>query len=245
MMQHYGERIFYQKLEVFNTIFGSDKMFVKPGYFSQTSHADLRRDEYDLKNEIILTNNVEVDYLFIGDSIIARWELESYYKDLGIVINRGIGGDNSHYLTMRLEADAIQLKPKNLVLLIGVNDTMFLGTKYVLVDTSYEVLRERIIKNTKDIVERALENNISIYVGAILPTNMKNDIFLKERNTMIKEVNKEIKEFCTLMSIKYIDYHKAFVDDDGLTLKDGYCNDGVHPNVKGYNLMNKILREAL
>ena len=102
---------------------------------------NLRRDEYDLKNEIILTNNVEVDYLFIGDSIIARWELESYYKDLGIVINRGIGGDNSYYLTMRLEADAIQLKPKNLVLLIGVNDTMFLGTKYVLVDTSYEVLR--------------------------------------------------------------------------------------------------------
>lgn len=220
-------------------------MIVKPGYFSQTSHADVRREEYDLKNEVILTNSVEVDYLFIGDSITARWELESYYKDLGIVINRGIGGDNSHYLKMRFEADAIQLKPKNLVLLIGVNDTMFLGTKYILVDTSYEALRGRIIKNTKDMIERAMENNIKIYVGAILPTNMRNDSFLNERNTIIKEVNEEIKEFCTLRSIKYVDYHKAFVDYDGLTLKDGYCDDGVHPNVKGYNLMSSIFQEAL
>lgn len=220
-------------------------MFIKPGYFSQISHADVRRDEYDLKNEIIITNNVEVDYLFIGDSITARWELESYYKDLGVVINRGIGADNSHYLTMRFEADAIQLKPKNLVLLIGVNDTMFLGTKYVLVDTSYQALRERMIRNTKELIERAVENHINIYVGSILPTNMKNDLFLKERNTMIKEVNEEIKEFCNLRSIKYVDYHKSFVDDDGLTLRNGYCDDGVHPNAKGYNLMNKIFLEAL
>lgn len=220
-------------------------MIIKPGFFSQTSHADARRDEYDLKNEIIITNKVTVNYLFIGDSITARWELEAYYRDLGVVINRGIGGDNSHYLAMRFEADALQLKPKNLVLLIGVNDTMFLGTRFILVDTSYEALRARIISNTKKIIERAIEENINIYVCSILPTNMKNDSFQKERNTMIKEANEAIREFCSLKSLTYVDYHKAFVAEDGLTLKDGYCDDGVHPNIKGYNLMNNILIEAL
>lgn len=215
---------------------------ISPGLFSQTAAADLRRGEFDLKNEVIITNDISVDYLFIGDSITSRWENEAYFRDLGVVINRGIGGDNSHYLKMRYEADAIQLNPKNIVLLIGVNDTMFLGIEYTLVEKSYEALKNRIITNIKEIIDITLNKGRTLFICSILPTKMSNDSFLKERNLMIREVNEEIESYCNTKEVTYVDYHSHFVSNDGLTLKDGYCNDGVHPNVTGYNLMSDILR---
>lgn len=220
-------------------------MLIKPGLFSQTSHADQRRNEFDLKNDVIITNKVEVDYLFIGDSITARWELEAYFNNLGRVINRGIGGDNTHYIRMRYEADALQLEPKNIILLIGVNDTMFLGTEFIFIDKAYEDLKNRIIVNIKDLINRTIKTNINLYVCSILPTNMKNDKFLSERNLIIKEANEEIKKYCSNNNIKYVDYYSKLVGNDGLTLKSGYCDDGVHPNVNGYNLMYEVIRNTL
>lgn len=218
---------------------------IKPGFFSQTSHADVKRDEYDLKNEVIINNNVKVDYVFIGDSIIARWELEAYFKEYGVVINRGIGGDNSHYLNMRFDADAIQLKPKTIVLLIGVNDTMFYGTSYSLVDKNYETLRDRIVNNIKEMIQRARIHAIDIKVCSILPTKMVNDKYKEIRNAIIKEVNVAVNKYCIQNKVDYIDYYSKLVDCDELSIKDGYTSDGVHPNLNGYNYMYKTLKDSL
>ena len=94
--------------------------FVKPGIFTVQAAADSRRVEFDTKNEVIVTNKVPVDFVFIGDSITHAWELNAYFGKMGrLILNRGIGGDTSEYLLRRFEADVLQLKPKYCVMLIG------------------------------------------------------------------------------------------------------------------------------
>jgi lysophospholipase L1-like esterase len=42
----------------------------------------------------------------------------------------------------------------------------------------------------------------------------------------------------------YADYFTALVDETGM-LKQGYSNDGLHPNDKGYALMVPVAAAAL
>jgi hypothetical protein len=69
---------------------------IKPGLFSKQVNADNRRIEFDYKNEVIVSNKIAVDYVFIGDSITHMWELNAYFgKSQRLILNRGIGGDTN------------------------------------------------------------------------------------------------------------------------------------------------------
>lgn len=57
-----------------------------------------------------------------GDSLTANWkEVGKAFPGLKIA-NRGIGGDVSRGLLFRFEEDVLDLKPKAIVILIGLND---------------------------------------------------------------------------------------------------------------------------
>ena len=66
---------------------------IKPGLFG--GQGDLRRTEFDIRNSQIFCNKIPVDIVFLGDSITHFWEVEEYFKEYGIVVNRGIGGEVS------------------------------------------------------------------------------------------------------------------------------------------------------
>ncbi len=96
---------------------------VKPGMFGVPACADSRRQEFDVCNEELLLAGVRPDVLFIGDSITHLWEVQAYFGGTGnILINRGIGGDNSTHMRRRFTADVLQLLPRLAVLKIGTND---------------------------------------------------------------------------------------------------------------------------
>lgn len=220
----------------------------KPGYFSKQVAADNRRAEFDCKNEVIITNNVKIDYVFIGDSITQMWELNAYFnQSKKTIINRGIGSDTSEYLLKRFEADVLQLKPEYCVLMIGVNDSFALedngwaGEK----GESIDVVVERTIKNLKDIVLLCIENNQKLILCSILPTNITFTFKCKERNEYIVKVNSAMKEFCKDNGIIFVDYHSHLVDTDGLTVRNGLTIEGLHPHVYGYNIMAEVLAKAL
>lgn len=73
---------------------------------------DLRRTEFDIRNSQIFCNKIPVDIVFLGDSITHFWEVEEYFKEYGIVVNRGIGGEVAHLAVKRFQADVVQLSPK-------------------------------------------------------------------------------------------------------------------------------------
>lgn len=217
---------------------------IKPGLFSHIAHADTRRDEFDVKNECIVVNNIPVQYVFIGDSITHNFETEAYFYGNGIVINRGIGGDSTEYLLKRFEADVIQLKPLYAIILIGINDTWILDD-IMAPNNSPEDIKIKVISNMNKILEICKEKKQKTIIGSLLPTFIPGNPHNKERNEMILEINAELEKLCYREAQIYVNYHEGFVAADGVTLRQGLCDDGLHPNVMGYNIMVDILRKTL
>ena len=45
-----------------------------------------------------------------------------------------------------------------------------------------------------------------------------------------------MRRYAAKVNAGFVDYYAALVDERGF-LKDGFSNDGLHPNPKGYELM--------
>jgi lysophospholipase L1-like esterase len=43
----------------------------------------------------------------------------------------------------------------------------------------------------------------------------------------------------------YVDYHRHLAAEDGLTLRRGLADDGLHPHVLGYQIMARVLLDTL
>lgn len=221
---------------------------IDPGFFSKQVDADSKRGEFNTKNTVIVENNFEVDFVFIGDSITDNCEINVYLgRTDNVIINRGISGDSTEYLLKRFDADVVQLKPKHCILMIGVNDSWDLEYDpwSHREGISVEEAVKRAYENIKEITKKTQSNNINLILCSILPTNMTFTNRNKERNIYIAKVNKKLKRLCEDENIIYADYYSAFVQNGDIYVKDELTFEGLHPNTKGYNLMMKILKETL
>lgn len=221
---------------------------IKPGFFTIQAHADSRRLEFDTKNEIIVANKTNVDFVFVGDSITNNWELNAYFGGSNrIIINRGISGDTPVYLLRRFEADVLQLKPKYAVMMIGINNTWVLDDMQI--QHSLDKLKTDVIEKTlneiNQIVKLCKNAGQNLIICSILPTNLAGSSSNNERNRLICDLNNEIEMICKRDMFTYVDYHSKMTFEDGKTLKDGFSEDGVHPHIIGYNKMAYILRHTL
>jgi lysophospholipase L1-like esterase len=216
------------------------KNLIKPPYFGAA--ADQRRDEFDYKNETIFYNEIPVDIVFIGDSITQLWELNAYFREFGLVLNRGIGGDTTDIVAKRFFADVIQLKPKVCVIKIGINNTWPLenGEEQMTSEQIFDI----IINSYIEILEMCKENSQKLIVSSVLPVSCVSPK-LDERNELILKVNKRLQELCSQYSFEFVDYHYKMTRPDGKTLLDGLAEDGLHPRYKGYNIMANVLKPVL
>lgn len=219
---------------------------IKPGYFSENAEADKLRFVFDSKNLTILQNNIDVDFLFIGDSITQMWELNAYYKNSDkCIINRGISGDRTTYLNRRFEADCVQLKPKVCVCMVGVNDAwdFEFDVWNLLAGASLETVLSRAEKNLTEIVEKATSNGVKMILGTTLPTAMVHTNAEDLRNQYVLKLNEFIRKLCSEKSIACVDYFKLFEKDN--KADKSLLIEGLHPNGFGYNLMFDELNKTL
>jgi lysophospholipase L1-like esterase len=57
-------------------------------------------------------------------------------------------------------------------------------------------------------------------------------------------LNAWIKTYAAHANATFADYYSALVDSKGM-LKDGYSNDGLHPNERGYALLVPVANAAI
>lgn len=149
------------------------------------------------------------------------------------VYNRGISGDTSDRLLERLECNALNISPKNLVILIGTNDIgIGLPTKYTL-------------NNIKEILQRTqtLCPNTNIVLQAIYPVNSHLSIIArqmvgKRSNKKILAINKELHKIALDSKVQWLDLTKVLSDEKGRLAKE-YCYDGLHLNAKGFEIVSE------
>ncbi len=213
-----------------------------PPFFEDGAPADGRRLEFNWKNGVLLTNRVPVDIVFIGDSITHFWELNGYYRHFGLVVNRGIGGDTAHIMARRFAGDAVQLKPRVCVAMIGINNTWCMDDPALGV--TEEFVLQQIYDGHKSVLQQAKKAGLPLIFCSVMPVRDKSEFGLR-RNRLVVKVNEKLKALCEEYGVPYADYHSVLVEEDGLTLAQGLSDDGVHPHVIGYNRMAQVLMPLL
>ncbi len=152
-----------------------------------------KKTAYDLvkqtKKENYLFLNENYAYhgqtVLFGDSITEIFNsYELFYTFSKVtgqaVYNRGISGDTSDRLLERLKCNALNITPKNLVILIGTNDI------------GKDIPPEYTLKNIQDILSVTHEicPNTNIILQAIYPVNSR--MSLTARQMVGKRSNKKI-----------------------------------------------------
>jgi lysophospholipase L1-like esterase len=174
--------------------------------------------------------------VFMGNSITEFWK--NVHPDFFVgktYVNRGIGGQTTSQMLLRFRADVINLHPKVVVFLGGTND---------IAGNTGNVTLDMIEDNIFSMIELARANDISVVLCSVLPVFEYPWSPGKQPAEKIIELNKALRFYAETHGIIFVDFHTPMKDErNGLRLELG--EDGVHPNVSGYLIMEPLVEEAI
>lgn len=174
--------------------------------------------------------------VFMGDSITEFWKYtdSSFFSD-NPYIDRGISGQTTPQMLVRFRPDVIALKPAVVVILAGIND---------IAGNTGPIALENVFGNIVSMAELARSNNIKVVLSSVLPAYdfpWRPGLHPAEK---VVKLNAMISAYCTANQIVYADYFSKMKDErNGLDKK--YSEDGVHPNLAGYKVMEPLVKEAI
>ncbi len=193
-----------------------------------------QKNNEELK-EIIEPNRV----VFMGNSITEGWSF--FNKNFFIenpFVNRGISGQTTPQMLIRFKSDVVNLSPKSVVILAGIND---------IAGNTGSISIENTAENIISMAEIALANNIRVFICSTLPAlDFPWSPGLNPSSKVIK-LNKILQDYCKNKNLEYVDYYSFMSDENGGLKVPEYtsADDLVHPNKAGYNVMEKIILKAL
>ena len=174
--------------------------------------------------------------VFMGDSITDLWRLEEYFPGKPYV-NRGIGGQTTPQMLVRMYPDVIDLKPAVMVLLAGTND---------IARNTGPMTAEMIQHNIMAMTELAQRHGIKVILCSVLPVSDYKPRPMTDGRPPadILKLNRWLRDYASQVNAIYVDYFTAVVDDKGW-LTDAYSGDGLHPNAQGYKVMAPLVAAAI
>lgn len=174
--------------------------------------------------------------VFLGDSITDAWKLAQFFPDKPYV-NRGISGQTTSQMLVRMFPDVIDLKPAALILLAGTND---------IARNTGPVTLPMIAENVQAITELAQAHGVKVILCAVMPVSDYTPRRQTERRPPadILKLNAWLRDYAPKANAVYADYYGAVVDEKGM-LRQGLSNDGLHPNDEGYRLLAPVAEAAI
>lgn len=161
-----------------------------------------------------------------------------------VVINSGIGGNNTVDLLSRIEKDCYAHKPKLTVLMIGTNDMN--SRKHVPLE-QYEKNLSQIISGIKGTGSKILLMTILPFYEPYLVTRHPADFYqpegpVKRRmqvNEVIKNAAKKHKTHLLDLGMRFEAIGKVGTDKDSLIKNEvnSGSTDGIHPTSNGYRFI--------
>ncbi|MEO6151344.1 MAG: SGNH/GDSL hydrolase family protein [Mucilaginibacter sp.] len=174
--------------------------------------------------------------VFMGNSITDGWVgiRPEFFKDKPY-IGRGIGGQTTPQMLVRFRSDVVNLKPAVVIILAGIND---------IAENTGPTTIETIFGNIVSMAEIAKANNIKVVFSSVLPAyDFPWRPGLNPAEKVVK-LNSLLKEYASKNNISYADYFSAMADERK-GLPADLASDGIHPNVKGYKIMEPIAEKAI
>ena len=195
--------------------------------------------KYEQNNSELKKINEPDRVVFMGNSITEGWSFLD--KDFFInnpFVNRGIGGQTTPQMLIRFKPDVVNLNPKAVVILAGIND---------IAENTGPVTIENIAENIISMAEIAKANEIKVFICSTLPAIDFPWSPGMDPGPKVIKLNSILKNYCDSNNIPYVDYFSAMSDEKGGLKVPEYttADDLVHPNLAGYKVMEKIILKAL
>lgn len=174
--------------------------------------------------------------VFMGNSITEGWSrISPDFFENKPYVNRGISGQTTPQMLVRFRQDVINLKPSVVVILAGIND--------IAGNTGPSTI-EMIEANIVSMTELAMANDIEVVLCSVLPAKDFPWRPGMEPAPKVIALNQLIEALAERKGVAFVDYHSAMTDDAG-GLREGLGDDGVHPNLEGYQIMEPLVEEAI
>jgi len=207
-------------------------------YIEDRIHNDwawLKRFEGD--NEKVPAPAVgEKRVIFMGNSITQEWiNTDPDFFKSNNYINRGIGGQTTPQMLVRFREDVINLQPKVVVILAGIND---------IAENTGPSKIENVAGNIFSMAELSKVNDIKVIICSVLPAfSFPWHPGIKPAESILK-LNSMLKSYAEKNKLAYVDYYSAVVDENQGMIKE-LAKDGVHPNLAGYKIMEPLVKAAI
>ena len=191
---------------------------------------------FKAENELVIENKAPVKMVFMGNSITEGWKLfDPNFFNSTDYVNRGIGGQTTPQMLIRLKQDVLDLKPKGVVILAGTND---------IAGNTGPMSIQEIYNQIESMAGLAALNKIEVFLCSVLPVyDYPWKPGLKPAPKIVA-LNEMLKTLAGEKNYLYIDYFSEMSDDKN-GLKASLGADGVHPNEKGYEIMKRVLLNTI
>ena len=185
-----------------------------------------------------------VDVVFMGDSITDSWALPRFSENFfpgKPYAGRGISGQTTPQMLLRMRQDVLNLKPKAVVILAGTND---------LSQNTGPATDEEIEGNLQSMSELATDAGVKVILSSILPTSSYHvNPSLGPQTSLrplarIRAINDWMKNYAAANKHTYLDYYSAMIDSEGM-LKAELSADDLHPTAAGYAIMAPLAQAAI
>lgn len=170
--------------------------------------------------------------VFFGDSITQGWgnDFKNHFPELTLA-NRGISGDTTRGMLIRIEQDVLALQPKAVVMLMGTND-LEEGAAPTVIAENIRLIVDRLHKADPD---------MPIIYCNVFPSSASR----KRPATEIKAINALCATLPrTYPQVRILDTWTLFADKQGDAKKEEFP-DLLHPNNAGYAKWAQALRPQL
>jgi lysophospholipase L1-like esterase len=169
--------------------------------------------------------------VFLGDEITENWT--NFFPGKPY-FNRGIARQTSPQLLVRFRQDVIKLKPKVVVINVGLNDIASL----------YSPITQGVFaENIMSLVELAKANHIKVVLASLTPIC---DCYKKQSSLRpfgkIIGMNNWLEDYAKESGSIYLNYFAAL---GGRNLKQEFTSDGVRLNEAAYAVMAPLAEQAI
>ncbi len=174
--------------------------------------------------------------VFMGNSITEFWSTtDSAFFAGKPYVNRGISGQTTPQMLLRFRQDVIDLKPAVVVIKAGIND---------IAENTGPIALETVFGNIASMAELAKANGIKVVLCSVLPAyDFPWSPGMKPAEKVV-QLNAMIKKYAQKNGCIWVDYHSAMKDERN-GLPASLADDGVHPSLAGYKIMEGMIEKAI
>lgn len=177
--------------------------------------------------------------VFMGNSITDNWaRFDPDFFTQHNFLGRGISGQVTSQMLVRFRSDVINLHPKYVVILAGIND-IAQNQGYISV--------QHIFENIVSMAELARCNKIKPVLCTLVPADVIPWNKEIEPKPLVAELNDLIRNYAKANKLILVDFFEGMANDNA-GIKDEYRDDrkdAVHPGLGGYKFMESEVLKAL